>query len=225
MDAMEVDEDLPNFFEALKLSEAEKIISENRQMMTEYGFELCESSLIDKLENTKWPEKTIQGTPWYAILCNPAYVEEFAWLGPHVKDRGMYIKDADNDPDNNHLQSDAVSILMNLGSIPDFVASQFVLGDELATSFMGLMDQYKQDFENNHGVKWDFSNQKLLDRYVTFKRTRESFQRDYAEKEGGQVEMTKFAKRMWKTNGEEAQLPIEKIYVWKLKLFVLDYKK
>jgi hypothetical protein len=32
----------------------------------------------------------------------------------------------------------------------------------------------------------------LLDRYVTFKRTRESFQRDYADgdaKEGGHIEM------------------------------------
>ena len=44
------------------------------------------------------------------------------WLGPHVKDRSDYIKDGDNDSSNNHLQSDAVSILMNLGSIPDFVA-------------------------------------------------------------------------------------------------------
>jgi len=32
-DSLDVDEDLPNFFEALQLSEAEKIIAENRQMM------------------------------------------------------------------------------------------------------------------------------------------------------------------------------------------------
>lgn len=56
-------------------------------------------------------------------MCNPVYVEGFAWLGPHVKDRGLYIKDTDDDPDNNHQQSDVVSVLMNLGSIPDFVAS------------------------------------------------------------------------------------------------------
>jgi len=92
-------------------------------MMTEYGFELSESWLVEKLENTQWPEKSIQGTPWYAIMCNPVYVEGFAWLGPHVKDRGLLIKDTDDDPDNNHQQSDVVSVLMNLGSIPDFVAS------------------------------------------------------------------------------------------------------
>lgn len=99
---MEVDEDLPNFFTALMLSEAEKVIAENRQMMQEFGFELSESWLIDKLENCKWPEKSISGTPWYAIMCNNAYINDFAWLGPHVMDRGDLIKDLYNDPDKNH---------------------------------------------------------------------------------------------------------------------------
>jgi len=55
-EAMEVVEDLPNFFTALMLSEAEKVLSENRQMMTEYGFELSESWLVEKLSNSQWPE-------------------------------------------------------------------------------------------------------------------------------------------------------------------------
>jgi hypothetical protein len=196
-DEMEVDEDLPNFFTALMLSEADKILAENKHMMTEYGFELSESWLCEKLENTQWPEKSISGTPWYAIMSNPTYVEEFAWLGPHVMDRGLYIKDCDEDPDNNHQQSDVVSILMNLGSIPDFVASKLNLGPTFATDFLGLMDEYKKNFEEEHGVKWDYSNQKLLDRYVTFKRTRESFQREYADedgKEGGSIEMRNMKK-------------------------------
>lgn len=103
VDELEVDEDLPNFFEALMLSEAEKIVSENRQMMNEFGFELAESWLIEKLDNTQWPEKSIQGTPWYNVLCNSKYVEDFAWLGPHVKDRNLYIKEYDNDPETSHL--------------------------------------------------------------------------------------------------------------------------
>lgn len=159
-------------------------------MITEYGFELQESWLIDKLENVEWPEKTIQGTPFYAILSNQNYTEAFGFLGPHVKERGRYIKDMDDDPDNNHQQSDFVSIMMNLGSIPDFVASRIDCGANFASHFMGLMDEYKKDFEQNHGIKWDFSNPKLIDRYVTFKRTRESFQRDYTgkddDKEGGE---------------------------------------
>jgi len=131
-------------------------------------------------------------------MCNPAYVEDFAWLGPHVKDRGLYIKDADDDPDNNHQQSDIVSVLMNLGAIPDFVASKINLGEDFAADFMGLMDEYKRNFEEEHGVKWDYTNQKLLDRYITFKRTRESFQREYADddaKEGGSIEMSRIQRK------------------------------
>lgn len=40
VEEMEVDEDLPNFFTALLLSEAEKITAENKHMVKEYGFEL-----------------------------------------------------------------------------------------------------------------------------------------------------------------------------------------
>lgn len=71
--------------------------------------------------------------------------------------------------------------MMNLGSIPDFVASRIDTGPQFASTFLGLMDKYKKGFEADHGLKWDFSNPKLLDRYVTFKRTRESFQRDYSK--------------------------------------------
>lgn len=95
---MEVDEDLPNFFEALKFSEVNKLIDENKHMQENYGFELYEYDFIEKLENIEWPEKSIQGTPWYAIMCNDNYVNDFAWMGPHVKDRDHYIKDDDKDP-------------------------------------------------------------------------------------------------------------------------------
>lgn len=194
---MEVDEDLPNFFTALMLSEAEKIVAENRQMMNEFGFELSESWLIEKLENTTWPEKSIQGTPWYAIMCNNAYVKDFSWLGPHVVDRGDYMKDLYNDPEKNHHQSDVVSVMMNLGSIPDAVASKITLDANFATNFMGMMDEYKMNYEKEHEIRWEYSNQKLLDRYIVFKRTRESFQREYNDKdadakEGGQIELRHF---------------------------------
>jgi len=36
---IEVDEDLPNFFDTIKLSMAEVIISENNNMINNYGFE------------------------------------------------------------------------------------------------------------------------------------------------------------------------------------------
>lgn len=48
--------------------------------------------------------------------------------------------------------------MMNLGSIPDFVASQIDLGPTFQVDFMGLMDEYKRNFEKEHGVRWDYSN-------------------------------------------------------------------
>lgn len=123
-------------------------------------------------------------------MSNPVYVEEFAWLGPHVKDRELFIKDADNDEENNGLQSDVVSVLMNLGSVPDYVASKFIINNDFNIGFMGLMDEYKKDFKTKWNKDWEYSNSKLLDDYIGFKRARESFQRDYADgKEGGQLEL------------------------------------
>jgi hypothetical protein len=43
---------------------------------------------------------------------------------------------------------------------------------------MGYMDEYKTQFEEKNGIKWEYSNEKLIERYLTFKRTRESFQRE-----------------------------------------------
>lgn len=83
-----------------------------------------------------------------------------------------------------------VSVLMNLGSIPDYVASRFIICNDFNIGFMGLMDEYKKDFFEKHGRPWAYSNPKLIDEYIGFKRARESFQRDYADqKEGGQIEM------------------------------------
>lgn len=188
---LDVDEDLPNFFKALTIPEANRLIYENEQMQKEYGFELHESSFIEQLNQTQYPKRSIQGTPWYALMSNPKYVDDFAYLGPHIKDRNNLMRDNDFDSSNNYQQSDVVTILTNLGAIPDYTARKFHLGHNFAVDFMGFMDEYKQQFEENNGIKWQYSNEKLLDRYMTFKRTRESFQREPRdEKEGGMVEMT-----------------------------------
>lgn len=123
-------------------------------------------------------------------MSNPKYIDDFSYLGPHIKDRNNLIRDYDFDPSNNYQQSDIVLILTNLGAIPDYVARKFHLGGNYAVDFMGFMDEYKHQFEERNGIKWQYSNSKLLDRYITFKRTRESFQREPRdEKEGGSIEL------------------------------------
>lgn len=101
-DELDVDEDLPNFFEALPIREATRMIAENEQMQEHYGFELIEADLINKMENVEWQENTIQGTPWYSLMSNPKYIEDFSYIGPHVKDRNKLLRDTDMDDANNY---------------------------------------------------------------------------------------------------------------------------
>lgn len=124
-------------------------------------------------------------------MSNPKYIQDFSYMGPHIKDRNNLLRDLDWDTTNNYQQSDVVLILTNLGAVPDYVARKFHLGLNFAVDFMGFMDEYKQQFEERNGVKWEYSNDKLLDRYLTFKRTRESFKRESRgeDKEGGMIEM------------------------------------
>lgn len=191
-DDLDVDEDLPNFWKALPAREADRLICENTQMQKEYGFELNESSLIQQLEEVGWATRSIQGTPWYALMSNPKYVEDFSYIGPHVRDRNNLIRDHDHDTSNNYQQSDVVTIMTNLGSIPDYTARKFHLGNNFAIDFMAVMNEYKKNFEDETGNKWEYSNAKLIDRYMTFKHSRESFTKGDDDKEGGQIEMIRY---------------------------------
>lgn len=111
-----VDEDLPNFFEALKLKHADQIVAEYHNMKNRYGLEIEDSEVIAKLEKTRVPEKSIQGVPWYYLLCNLDYSERFVYINAMVKDRTEFIKDVN--PDKN-VQSDFAVLLLNLSAIPD----------------------------------------------------------------------------------------------------------
>jgi hypothetical protein len=62
---IEVDEDLPNFFNTIKLSMADEIISENTNMIEKYGFEPNDPDTIERLEKASMPKRPMQGTPWY----------------------------------------------------------------------------------------------------------------------------------------------------------------
>lgn len=49
-DEWEVDEDLPKFYETIKLSQAHELVSENMNLKDKYGIELREPDNIEKLE-------------------------------------------------------------------------------------------------------------------------------------------------------------------------------
>jgi len=111
-----VDEDLPNFFEALKLRHADQVIEEYKNMKERYGLEIEDADVIARLEKIESPPKFIQGTPWYNPLANLDYSERLVYYNAMIKDRTEFIKDLN--PDKN-VQSDFTVLLLNLSAIPD----------------------------------------------------------------------------------------------------------
>jgi hypothetical protein len=96
-----VDEDLPNFFKSVKLAQADEFVKEYENLKKQYGVEIEDQRVMDILDTTSMPKKAMQGTPWYSILSNPSYADEFYYIGAHVDEREKLIKDEDDGDDNN----------------------------------------------------------------------------------------------------------------------------
>jgi len=62
-----VDEDLPNFFKAIKISQSDEMFSEQSRLKKHFGFETVDPDTIKVMQVTrnKMPDKAIVGTPWY----------------------------------------------------------------------------------------------------------------------------------------------------------------
>lgn len=62
---IQVDEDLPNFFKSIKMTQAREIVCENQNMKDRFGFEIQDPDTIEGLDRIVMPFKSMQGTPWY----------------------------------------------------------------------------------------------------------------------------------------------------------------
>jgi hypothetical protein len=126
---IEVDEDLPIFFKAIRLSQAEEVIKEQQNMRDNFGFIHNDPDTINTLDATRVPKKAVQGTPWYQILSNQRYANEFYYVGAFVNEREKIIEDGYSESKNDSHsewekkirceQSDMIMILLNLAFIPD----------------------------------------------------------------------------------------------------------
>jgi len=137
-----VDENLPKFFEAIRLRDTDWIIAENRNLKEEYGFSIVSRKIMQILDTVGSPKKAIQGVPYYIILANPLYSRDFQYISCDVPDRDNLIKDDDEDEDNDCEQSDIVSILLNMGFIPDEVIQEFSFQTGFHKKFKTSMDSY-----------------------------------------------------------------------------------
>ena len=124
-DTIEVDENLPNFYSAIKLTDADWFVKESNYMRDTYQFTFANKIVVDRLDDTPVPKKPIQSIAWYNILANPAYVREFNYFTASMADRSDYVVDDDSDEENDCEQSDMVSILINLAYAKQEVARSF----------------------------------------------------------------------------------------------------
>jgi hypothetical protein len=115
---IEVDEDLPPFFTSLKLQWCDWMVNEYNHYLNEYGVEIQNKQIIDILDDTGVPTKSLQGIPFYSILANPDYAKKFYYIDTSQPCREAQIKDDDDNEDNDLEQSDLVVLLLNLGCIP-----------------------------------------------------------------------------------------------------------
>ena len=97
---VEVDEDLPNFFKTVKLSSADELVLEAQNLKDKYFIEIEDPRTIAVMDETTMPKKAIQGTPWYNVLSNQQYTEDFQYIGAHVDEREKLIKDGDENEGN-----------------------------------------------------------------------------------------------------------------------------
>lgn len=68
---MEVDEDLPHFYDITTLSQRRQMTTMYNNMKLNFGFEYTDPDTIQALAHAKYPRTTICGTPWYNPLSNP----------------------------------------------------------------------------------------------------------------------------------------------------------
>jgi len=142
--AIEVDEDLPNFWSVVKWTEAIETVKTSNDSRERLQFEQAARNTIQRLTAIeRLPEVAIQGSPWYTLLASKAYQKQFAYVGAQIAEREKLIEDGYPDAigieGEEHVkspkegeyveyahhkweQSDMVMVLLNLAAIPDEVA-------------------------------------------------------------------------------------------------------
>ena len=154
---IEVDENLPNFYQSVKLSEADWLVAENAHYREKYQMRMISDELATKLDATAVAKKPIQGIHWYSLLANPAYVQDFAYISVNTPDRENLIVDDDDDEGNDCEQADMVNIILNMAYIRESLVRECVFGAGIsktirghnlaATSVMGLLGKAANELQ------------------------------------------------------------------------------
>lgn len=177
-------------------------------MQREYGYSKTSPGTLEMLDNTKMPKKAITGTPWYNIVANPSYSEEFAFFNAGIHEREKLIEDgrAEKFLDDGvtmtaesrmhrYEQSDMVHVLLNLAYIPDQVVRKVDFDPGWSRRFRQLMDAYKKAHEQKHRRRWSSQNMQLELEFVENMRRKAEVDQDLIEEMEGSFYFESFRKR------------------------------
>lgn len=91
-----MDEDLPDFFNALKVSDKDWFKSENGRMKDQYAFMVANQETLDIMRKYGTSSKQpITNLPFYYVLGNPHYQRMFNYFPTTLLNREKYIIDKD----------------------------------------------------------------------------------------------------------------------------------
>ena len=138
-----VDEDLPNFFEAVKLVDADWLVYENKNLRENYGFNIVPEPVEEQLDDWNLPSTPIRGIAWYNLLANPIYARRFNYIEVNVPDRDELVVDGDEDEGNDCEQSDMVQVLLNIAFAPREVTKDFSFGPGISKTFKAALEKHK----------------------------------------------------------------------------------
>lgn len=158
---IEVDEDLPNFFSVIKFTAADEILDEEENFQNNFGILINDPDTITSLKKIIMPKKACQGTPWYQMLSNPKYQNDFNYIGANIQEREKLIEDGQVDMedadgeivDEQHElrceQSNMVMILLNLAIIPDEVVKKIDFNPGWSRRFLKLMQAFRKEWNED----------------------------------------------------------------------------
>ena len=87
-----VDQDLPHFYDAIKIGQARRLVMDYDYYDKQLGIKIVQKDLIDELrKKKKQSDKPIMGSAWYNILENFYYSVDFAYVPPSIPNRHKLI--------------------------------------------------------------------------------------------------------------------------------------
>lgn len=128
------DEGLPNFYKTVKLKDADWLISMNDYYETTYAMSTVSKELTSRLDANGLVTKPCQGSPWYNILANNEYTQDFAYVPTNNPKRAELIVDDDLDEGNDCEQSDMVALILNLAFVKQDVSRKLRFGAGLSSA-------------------------------------------------------------------------------------------